>query len=201
MTTAHDPIAQFVFYSVIACWLVFLVTFGFRSRRPRTRETKRDRTALLGMSFQFASYLAIWLPQLQRERFSPIIVEMPKAVELAVAVATVAMAGGSVWLVDVASRRLGKQWGLAARLVEGHDLIKDGPYGWVRNPIYAGMLGLLVATGMAVSQWIVLILATLVFVIGTAIRIRSEERLLREAFGARFEEYTRKVAALIPGVY
>jgi protein-S-isoprenylcysteine O-methyltransferase Ste14 len=200
MTTAHDPIAQFVYYAVIACWLVFVVAFAFRTRHPETRETKRDGTALLGMSLQFVSYLAIWLPQLQRERFSS-IGEIPKVAELALAVATVAMAGGSVWLVNAASRRLGKQWGLAARLVEGHELIMDGPYRWVRNPIYTGMLGLLVATGLAVSHGAILIAATVVFLAGTAIRIRSEERLLREAFGDAFEDYARKVAALIPGIY
>jgi len=63
------------------------------------------------------------------------------------------------------------------------------------------MLGMLLATGLLRTQWIALLAAILIFIAGTYIRIRSEERLLREAFGSRFEEYTRKVPALIPGVY
>jgi protein-S-isoprenylcysteine O-methyltransferase Ste14 len=39
------------------------------------------------------------------------------------------------------------------------------------------------------------------FIAGTYIRIRSEERLLREAFGSEFEEYARTVPALVPGIY
>lgn len=114
---------------------------------------------------------------------------------------TIAIAVASVWLVNAAARRLGKQWALAARLVEDHTLIEDGPYGWVRNPIYLGMLGMLVATGLVTREWMLLLLGSLLFVFGTHIRIRSEERLLRGTFGAEFEAYERRVAALIPGIY
>ena len=98
-----------------------------------------------------------------------------------------------------AVRTLGKQWAIAARLVEGHKLITEGPYGWVRNPIYTGML--LLATGLAVSRWIALPAAIALFGMGTVIRVRSEEKLLREAFGEEFEQYTRRVPAVLPGIY
>jgi len=117
------------------------------------------------------------------------------------AVLTVAMAVASTWLVNAAARRLGKQWALAARLVEDHTLIRDGPYRVVRNPIYTGMFGMLLATGLAAGQWIPLLIAVMLFIPGTYIRIRSEERLLREAFGSEFEAYARKVPALFPGIY
>jgi protein-S-isoprenylcysteine O-methyltransferase Ste14 len=60
------------------------------------------------------------------------------------------------------------------------------------------MLGMLLATGLAVSHWIGLVLAVVIFAIGTLIRVRSEERLLREMFGSEFDEYTRRVPAVIP---
>jgi protein-S-isoprenylcysteine O-methyltransferase Ste14 len=195
-----DPIAQAVFYAVIGCWCIFLVTFALRTHRTRSRETKRDRTAMIGFCLQAVGYFAVWLSPLQRERFSA-IVPMPRVAEVVLAVLTVAMAAASVWLVNAASRRLGKQWALAARLVEGHDLISDGPYRLVRNPIYTGMFGLLLATGLAMSRWTTLLAASAVFAAGTLIRIRSEERLLRQAFGAAFDEYARKVPKLIPGIY
>src|SRR5215470_10389512 len=182
-----DSIAEAVFYAVMGCWVFFLGAFALRSRKAKVRETKRERAAVLGITLQFGCYLAVWLPFLQRPKFSA-IVSLAPVTEWVLAVVTVAVAVGSVWLVDAASRRLGKQWGLAARLVEGHDLITEGPYGWVRNPIYLGMLGLLVATGLALSEWRVLIAATVVFVVGTVIRIRSEEQLLQSAFGTAFEK-------------
>src|SRR5260370_35260496 len=63
------------------------------------------------------------------------------------------------------------------------------------------MFGMLLATGLAAGRWIQLLVAIVLFAAGTWIRIRSEERLLRQAFGSGFEEYARKVPALIPGVY
>jgi protein-S-isoprenylcysteine O-methyltransferase Ste14 len=114
---------------------------------------------------------------------------------------TVVLAVGSVWLIASAASTLGRQWALAARVIEGHKLITVGPYRFVRNPIYTGMFGLLVATGLAMQHWTALIVAVVLFAIGTVIRVRSEEKLLREAFGEEFEDYARRVPALLPGIF
>ncbi len=145
-------------------------------------------------------FFIVWFRPPQRQPFLP-SVNLPLWLEIALAVLTLAIALGSVWLVNAAVRRLGKQWAVAAQLVEGHNLITDGPYALVRNPIYAGMFGMLIATGLASSRWYLLLLASAVFVVGTYIRVRTEERLLRAAFGSEFDEYARKVPALIPGIY
>jgi protein-S-isoprenylcysteine O-methyltransferase Ste14 len=122
-------------------------------------------------------------------------------VEIALALFAVVLAAGSVWLVRSAVRRLGKQWAYAARLVEGHKLVTEGPYRYVRNPIYTGMLGMLVATGLALQHWIQLAVGIALFAIGTLIRVRSEEKLLRAAFGKEFEDYSERVPAVLPGIF
>ena len=38
----------------------------------------------------------------------------------------------------------------------------------------------------------------LIYYLGTVMRIRSEEKLLREQFGSEYEEYAREVPAFIP---
>ncbi len=188
------------FYAIIVCWWIFGLTFWLRKRPPRARETKRDWTSLSGMLLQAAAYFCVWAFPLQQKHFSPLTPGSPLA-EWGLAALTVPLAVASTWLVNAAARRLGKQWALAARLVEGHTLIQDGPYRFVRNPIYLGMFGMLLATGLAVTQWIPLLAASFLFIAGTYVRIRSEERLLREAFGSEFEKYARNVPALIPGIY
>jgi protein-S-isoprenylcysteine O-methyltransferase Ste14 len=100
-----------------------------------------------------------------------------------------------------AVRTLGKQWAVAARLVEGHKLITEGPYAYVRNPIYTGMFGMLLATGLAMEHWIATIAAVVIFAAGLVIRVRTEEKLLRAAFGQEFEDYAQRVPAVIPGIY
>jgi protein-S-isoprenylcysteine O-methyltransferase Ste14 len=116
-------------------------------------------------------------------------------------VLTISLAAASVWLIASAVRTLGKQWAVAARLVEGHKLITEGPYAFVRNPIYTGMLGMLIATGLAMEQWIATIVAVIIFFAGLVIRVRAEEKLLREAFGEEFDDYARRVPAVVPGIY
>ena len=198
-STPHVAV-RVAFYAVIVCWWIFGLTFWLRKRPPRAREAKRDWTSLIGLLLQAAGYVCVWSFPLRQKHFSPVVSPSPVA-EWGLAALTVAIAVASVWLVNAAARRLGKQWALAARLVEGHTLIQDGPYRFVRNPIYAGMFGMLVATGLAVAQWIPLLIAIALFIPGTYIRIRSEERLLRQAFGSEFEAYARGVPALIPGIY
>ncbi len=96
-------------------------------------------------------------------------------------------------------RTLGKQLSLAARVVENHELITSGPYGIVRHPIYTGMFGLTMATGLALSAWQALAAGAAIFVLGTWIRIATEERLLRSVFGDAYDQYARRVPAFIPG--
>jgi protein-S-isoprenylcysteine O-methyltransferase Ste14 len=60
------------------------------------------------------------------------------------------------------------------------------------------MFGMLIVSGLAVSRWQALPAAIVVFLFGTAIRIRTEEALLREAFGAKFDEYASRVPAFFP---
>jgi protein-S-isoprenylcysteine O-methyltransferase Ste14 len=193
------------FYALIVCWWVFALTFWLRKRPPRARETKRDWTSLIGLLVQAAAYGMVWFFPLRRKQFSPVMsgsaIYGSPVVGWGLAILTVAIAVASAWMVNAAARRLGKQWALTARVVEGHELIQDGPYRLVRNPIYTGMMGMLLATGMALTQWIPLLIAVLIFIAGTYIRVRSEERLLRQAFGPEFETYARNVPALIPGIY
>jgi len=60
---------------------------------------------------------------------------------------------------------------------------------------------MLIATGLAMEHWIALIVAIVVFMAGLIIRVRSEEKLLRAAFGEEFEDYAKRVSAVIPGIY
>ncbi len=123
---------------------------------------------------------------------------MPLAAEVALSMVAMVLSTASVWIAVAAVRTLGKQWSYEARLVEGHKLIVSGPYRFVRHPIYTGMLGKLLATGLAVSHWSGFAVAIVVFAVGTAIRILSEEKLLRRAFGDDFDAYRRYVPAIIP---
>ena len=185
------------FSVVMLSWFALGVVFAsfLRQKPPSEPDRKRERSSIVGIALQGVSYAIVWM--FRRPPFSP-IVSANKFVEIALAVLTMTIAIGSVWFCSAAVRTLGKQWSITARVLEGHKLITSGPYNVVRNPIYTGMFGMLLATGLAIIHWIGLLIAIAVFAAGTAIRVRIEEKLLREAFGEEFEAYARKVPAVVP---
>jgi protein-S-isoprenylcysteine O-methyltransferase Ste14 len=193
-----DFLPTLVFVVVMICWFVFAGVFLLRQKPPSPPDQKRDRGSLIGVALQGLSYAIVW--GAHRSAFTPIVYGSRLIATVAGVVAIVA-AVGSVWLITSALKTLGKEWSLTARLVEGHKLATSGPYAYVRHPIYTGMLGMLVASGLAISHWISLLAALLIFFIGTAIRVRSEDRLLREAFGKQFDGYAQRVSAILPGLY
>jgi protein-S-isoprenylcysteine O-methyltransferase Ste14 len=198
--SSPTPLALATLAGVILCWFVFAGIFLLRKRTPKVPEAKRDRMATLGIVLQMCGYFLVFF-QPPGQPFLPPVAALSGFVGIAFSVFTVGIAAGSGWLIETAVRTLGRQWALRARLVEDHKLITVGPYAYVRNPIYTGMLGMLIATGLAMEYWIALLVAVVVFVVGLVIRVRSEEKLLRAAFGEEFEEYARRVPAVLPGIY
>jgi protein-S-isoprenylcysteine O-methyltransferase Ste14 len=193
-----DSIAAAVFGAVMVCWIVFAAIFIFRKKPPREKETKRETRSYWGIGLVSVGFALVWIRP--RPYFSP-IVAMPRSAEILVAAVTVILAVASVALCMAAVQTLGKQWTYRARVIEGHELITAGPYGFVRNPIYLAMFGVLVASGLAIGRWPLLVAGATVFLAGTFIRIHSEEKLLREAFGQAFEKYAQRVPAFIPKLF
>jgi protein-S-isoprenylcysteine O-methyltransferase Ste14 len=198
MRSSLDLIGLVFFLVMAALWTAFALIFGLRKKPPKTAEYARDPKSLGGLLLQSIGYALAWIAP--RPHFAP-IVPMPKWAELTVTVAALVLAGLSLWLMWSAIIVLGKQWGYVARIVEGHALVTEGPYNLVRNPIYTGMFGVLIATGFAASRWYTLIAAILFFLCGTWVRIHREENLLRQSFGPEFEVYRRRVPAFIPWLF
>lgn len=190
-----DPLAELSYFVVLAGWLGFAVIVVLGKRDSASGAAKRDVRSTVGMLLQGAGYAICF--GFFRRYFSPFL-PMSKAAEEILTGVTIALVIVSVWLCWAAARTLGKQWALVARVIEGHELVMTGPYAIVRNPIYLSMLGMYLASALAVSRWQALLGGLVVFLAGTAIRIRTEEKLLRDAFGAKFDDYARRVPALLP---
>jgi len=114
--------------------------------------------------------------------------------------AGVALVAIGLGLAGWARFHLGRFWSGRVTLKEDHAIIRTGPYRIVRHPIYTGLVMAIAGTGLAQST--VAALAGLVLiVIGLIIKIRQEEQLLTDHFGAAYEAYRTDVRALIPYVW
>ena len=98
-----------------------------------------------------------------------------------------------------ARRHLGRYWSARITLKQGHQVIESGPYRLVRHPIYSGLLlsmagtVLTIGTVQSVCGYVVL-LGALVF------KLAAEERLLAANLGPSYQDYQKRVKALIPGL-
>jgi protein-S-isoprenylcysteine O-methyltransferase Ste14 len=187
--------------AIVAANVVMLSWWGFAAilvvgrKGASQTERKRDVISHLGFALQCCGYLLCFASH--RPYFSP-LVQSSRVGDATALILIAALAIGSDWFCLAEARQLGKQWALVARVVEGHELVQQGPYAVVRNPIYTAMFVNLIATALAFSVWWGFIPAAAVFLIGTEIRVRSEEKLLKENFGPSFDEYARRVPALFP---
>jgi protein-S-isoprenylcysteine O-methyltransferase Ste14 len=197
-TTIHiDAIGLTALITVCAAYLVFGFALLFRMRARNVREARRATVATLGVVMQALAFVLVWT--FRRAEWWPFTDLMAAEVALAIAAIVLAVTGG--WVCFWSVQTLGKQWALQARVIEGHELITQGPYGIVRNPIYLGMLEVVLATGLVLSAWWALVAGIIAYIVGTQIRIRAEEGLLRETFGAQFADYAARVPALLPRIF
>jgi protein-S-isoprenylcysteine O-methyltransferase Ste14 len=93
---------------------------------------------------------------------------------------------------------LGRQLRIDAAIGAEHELIQEGPYRVIRHPIYCSMLLIVAGIGVIAAPWWRVVAALAVCVVGTEIRVRIEDRLLHERFGAEFERYRLSTSAYLP---
>jgi protein-S-isoprenylcysteine O-methyltransferase Ste14 len=78
-------------------------------------------------------------------------------------------------------------------------IVSEGPYRWVRNPMYLGHLLFFAGLALALGSWVAA--AVLAFhVAWFDRRVREDEAHLEQRFGEAYREYRRRVKRWIPGV-
>ena len=96
---------------------------------------------------------------------------------------------------------LGTNWSGLPKVKQEHELIVKGPYALVRHPIYSGLLLGLAGTFIAVGT-LGGVLVWVLMAISYAIKMRQEERLMRETFPEGIEDERQgqaKAIAVHPG--
>jgi protein-S-isoprenylcysteine O-methyltransferase Ste14 len=119
---------------------------------------------------------------------------------LAEAAAVTALMLLSLGLFTSAARTMGANWSIVARVREGHELVTAGVFAHLRHPIYTAMGSFLIAMAIAFGHEYGLILALPLFAIGTGIRVREEEKLLKAEFGPAYDDYAARVKRFVPGI-
>ena len=181
--------------AIIAGLLFGAAVFAKRLSSHRSAEgltAARSRLSIVGIGIQGASFVVAMAAPVKFSTPS----ESVRSFVLAAIVLALGVAGAL--LFDRSAKALGANWSLVARMREEHQLVREGPFARMRHPIYFAMLLLLIALSIGLGHIWGLIAAIPLFVVGTLIRIREEERLLRQQFGDAYDSYARETPAFIP---
>lgn len=179
---------------------VFLVRIFIGQRNPMSDEAPRaqaERTAprawaLLVVHGIGISLVAWGITRTFNRQHAHFPVRMLSVVGFGFLLAASALA---VWALRVFT-----SWRLLARIDPGHALCTDGPYRFVRHPIYLATD--LWAVGSTLTCPASVTVAGMVIVLlGSDLRARTEEALLAEIFGQAYRDYRARVRRFIPGVY
>lgn len=98
-------------------------------------------------------------------------------------------------------RTLGAYYTRTLRKVEDQRVVREGPYRILRHPGYLSALMVWVGSGLARADWALAMAIAVLLLAAYIYRIHAEEAMLRAAFGAEYETYSRKTWRLIPLVY
>ena len=174
-------------YAILAAGSLLWFSPFLSIKRNTEAPEKLNRRARWGVILEALGYTLLWQNQFWAR---PV-----EAWRIAFSVVFFACAGLLAW---TGARALGPQWRIDAALIPNHQLVRSGVYGVVRHPIYASFLCFFLGTGFMIAPLPVFLLSTVLFVIGTEIRVRIEDALLVSRFGNQFRDYQRTVPAYVP---
>ena len=149
---------------------------------------------ILGLALCAAMFYYLWIP----------LFTIPAGAALVLDCIGLALYLAGCAFVLWARRTLGKMWGLSTsrnvKLRDDHQIIQDGPYAIVRNPMYFGWWVAMFGLILLYPVWMVLLMF-LFSVMAFIGRARREDKALTERFGEAWTEYKKRTKFLIPFIY
>jgi protein-S-isoprenylcysteine O-methyltransferase Ste14 len=95
---------------------------------------------------------------------------------------------------------LGHFWSGIVRVIPDHKVVQEGPYRFVRHPIYASEILSLIGLGLALQSWVALLIILIAEGAWYGNRIRIEEKFLTAELGDEYIQYMKSVKRIIPHI-
>jgi protein-S-isoprenylcysteine O-methyltransferase Ste14 len=104
----------------------------------------------------------------------------------------------AVWLLYRSHADLARNWSPQLEILEGHALVTDGVFRYIRHPMYAAHLLWGIAQVFLLQNWIVGFSMLVTFLPGYFYRTRVEERMMIDHFGDEYRSYMERTGRLFP---
>ena len=172
-------------------WLVIWLLWAIRAKPAQTREGVSSRLSY--MIFTLAAFYMMFRGEVPQAWLSTRLFAAKPWTEVLAIVVTAAGLGFAAW----ARAYLGSNWSSAVTVKVEHQLVRSGPYRWVRHPIYSGMILAMLGTALERRQVRGLVAVVLLYA-GFKIKGKIEEHAMMATFGPDYEGYSRTTGAIIP---
>ena len=175
-------------------WIIFVIYWiigALKTRTTRERESAASRIAIL--LIEIAGYVLIFSGSagigVLGVRF------MHRT--LASVILGVVLIWSGIGLAIWARYHLAEYWSATITIKEDHRLIRTGPYGHLRHPIYSGLVLATIGSALVIDKWRCVVGVCLVL-IGYCFKAKKEEAMLSRQFGDVFREHQKHTGFLIP---
>jgi protein-S-isoprenylcysteine O-methyltransferase Ste14 len=173
-------------------WVAYWIITWSRTKSDERRESEMSRRFHSGLIV--AGAVVMTFPDILPPALNRRLITEHEWVYWLCAALVAAGLGFACWARAV----LGANWSAAVVVKQGHELIRSGPYRYVRHPIYTGLLAALFGTALETGAWRGLIGFALI-VVAIVYKYRTEEAFLSGKFGDDYVRYRAEVPALVPG--
>jgi protein-S-isoprenylcysteine O-methyltransferase Ste14 len=174
-----------------AAWVITWMMWAFQSKTTKQAETLGSRFSYTLIVWA-AGYLVFSRRFIAAFLQHPLFPPQPWIGWLGVAITVVGFAV-TLWARFI----LGSNWSGTVTIKVDHELIRTGPYNYVRHPIYTGIIVALMGTVLALDQWRGVFAVVLLW-IGFTIKRLKEEQFMRQTFGDQYTAYSETTGAIFP---
>lgn len=182
-----------IFTASIICWVLF--EYWLTLREKNKIDTSKDKNTrrlvifylisaiIIGDIFSNVPFAAISLDRTFRFILGTIIVWLGILLRY--------------WSVRV----LGNYFRTVVMIQKDHQVVKTGPYKFIRHPSYTAGLIILFGIGLTMGNWIGLLLMIIISMAGYQKRITVEESELVKSLGKEYSDYMKTTKRLVPFIY
>ena len=186
-----------LYLSTIIAYVVLVLTEIVLNRTRGSKATDKQATdkksmTLIWITIPVAIFLAIYLAN---------YVHVPIYAKPSGQYIGVALIGLGILIRLLAIYTLGQYFTVDVTIRPNHRIKTDGLYKYLRHPSYAASLLSFVGMGITFNNWLSLVLLVGAVLVVFINRIRVEETVLIEHFGAEYIAYKNVTPGLIPFIY
>jgi protein-S-isoprenylcysteine O-methyltransferase len=195
VTSLAYPSLSYAVLLTVSYWLWIAMEIWLIARERRDANAvaqDRGSRTLLIVSLSIAIVLGIFAVPVVLPQFTV----QTKNVAIGVALIWAGIAV-RVWAIQT----LGNFFNTRVVVRQDQRLITSGPYKYLRNPAYTGVVMTFLGFGVAVGNWLSFILLLAFGCLPFVLRIAVEDRALAARFGQEYEDYRRNTWSLIPFVW